>query len=65
MESQQLIGVVVATQINVMPMKVIVTVIRIVLELLFVEQTIVRQQDYQEAIGVLVQIAAWVCFLLN
>ena len=43
MESQQLIGVVVATPINAMPMKVIVTVIRIVQELLFVEQTIVRQ----------------------
>ena len=64
MESQELIGVVAAPPINAMPMKEIVTEIRIVQEILFVEQTIVRQLDYLEAagLGVLIAASLLVCF---
>ena len=65
MESLQPIGGVAVPPINAMPMKEIVTLIRTVLEILFVEQTIVRQLDYQEAIGLMLQIAAWVCYPFN
>ena len=58
MESQELIGVVAAPPINAMSMKEIVTQIRNVLEILFVEQTIVKRRDYLEAAGLELQIAA-------
>ena len=61
MESLQPTGRVVPLPINVMSMKEIVTLIVIALEVLFVEQTIVRQLDCLEVIGLVVQIAALVC----
>ena len=61
MESPLPIGIAVASQRHAMSMKEIVTVIVIALEVLFVELTIVRHLAYLEAIGPVVQIAAWVC----
>ena len=65
MESLQPPGGVVPLPINVMSMKEIVTLIEIALEVLYVDQTIARQLDYLEAVGLVLQIAASVCFFLK
>jgi len=58
MESLQPTGLVVASPINAMSMKEIVTMIVIALEILYVVQTTVRQLDYLGVVGLVVQIAA-------
>ena len=58
MESLQLTGLVVPPPINVISMKEIVILIVIALEVLFVDQTIVKLLDYLEAVGLVLQIAA-------
>ena len=58
MESLQLTGLVVPPPINVISMKEIVTLIVIALEVLFVDQTIVKLLHYLEAVGLVLQIAA-------
>ena len=58
MESLQPTGLVVASPINAMSMKEIVTMIVIALEILYVVQTTVRQLDYLGVVGLVVQIVA-------
>ena len=65
MESLQPTGLVVPPPINAVSMKEIVTLIVIALVALFVDQTIAKLLDYLEAVGLVVQIAASVCFFLK
>ena len=52
-------------QINVMWARGIVTLMKIVQLVLYVEQTIVKKLVYQEAIGIIVQIVALVSLVHN
>ena len=65
MESLRPIGIAVLPPIHAVSMKEIVTLIIIALVALFVDQTIAKLLDYLEAVGLVVQIAASVCFFLK
>ena len=60
-----LIGHAAPRQINVMWARAIVTLMKIVQLVLYVEQTIVKKLVYQEAIGIIVQIVALVSLVHN
>ena len=60
-----LIGHAAPRQINVMLARGIVTLMTIVQLVLYVEQTIVKNLVYQEAVGIIVQIVALVSLVHN
>ena len=63
MESLRPIGNVVLPPNHAKSIKEIVTLIVTAQEILFVEKTIARLLDYQGALGLVMQIVAWVSFL--